>query len=116
MKLIIFLTVLFGSVFASAAQTRCGWIQNPTPANNWITDKNATWYIGIQGGHQAEGDLAYPPHDQYVYTNGNYGYWCGCITADFNKSNNYVTKIYSSLTKPLDACRLDPSLDEPFAN
>ncbi|MBL7685903.1 MAG: DUF4087 domain-containing protein, partial [Deltaproteobacteria bacterium] len=37
-------------------ETRCGWIDNPTPANWDLTDRDRTWTIGVQGGVQAEGD------------------------------------------------------------
>ena len=28
-------------------QTRCGWIDNPTPANWWLTDGYGEWIIGV---------------------------------------------------------------------
>ena len=38
------------------AGTRCGWFSNPTPANASLYDRDGEWVIGVQGGHQAEGD------------------------------------------------------------
>ncbi len=34
---------------AQAAETRCGWIENPTPANWWLEDAENTWTIMTQG-------------------------------------------------------------------
>lgn len=30
---------------AQAAETRCGWLQNPTPANWWQDDRGGTWTL-----------------------------------------------------------------------
>lgn len=113
MKFVAFvLSVLVSSSVFAKVETRCGWISNPTPANYWIVDADDLWVIGAQGGYQAEGeDLNYPEsEDQMVYTNGNYGYWCGCIKGDFDKSNSLVLKVISSFPKTLKACLEDPNL------
>ncbi len=34
---------------AQAAENRCGYIENPTPGNWWLTDADASWTIGTQG-------------------------------------------------------------------
>ncbi|HYG29015.1 MAG TPA: DUF4087 domain-containing protein, partial [Allosphingosinicella sp.] len=39
----------------SPTQRRCGWLDNPTPANWWLTDRDGEWLIGAQGGYQAPG-------------------------------------------------------------
>ncbi len=46
------------AVSAEAApgyETRCGWVENPTPGNWSLMDHDGEWEIGIQGGRQAEG-------------------------------------------------------------
>ena len=37
------------AVPAIAAETRCGWLENPTPANWWLDDAENTWTIMTQG-------------------------------------------------------------------
>src|SRR5690349_18304425 len=36
---------------------RCGWVDNPTPSNWWLVDRDGEWEIGLQGGYQAKGDM-----------------------------------------------------------
>lgn len=102
---------------AWAAETRCGWVENPTPANYWIVDNAGTWVISTQGGRQAEGDLAFPSDsaNDYVATNGHYGYFCACIeaTADATSSPRQVTKIHKAWVLPLSRCLNDKSLPNP---
>lgn len=31
-------------------ENRCGWVDNPTPANWWLTDRDGEWVIGVPGG------------------------------------------------------------------
>lgn len=92
---------------------RCGWFENPTPANAWLTDRDGEWNIGVQGGHQAEGDWPEfkPPH--WVRTNGNYGYGCACMNVQTKPEAHRVIKILSSSTRTLRSCREDPLLKEP---
>ena len=40
---------------ADPTQHLCSWIENPTHGDWTLTDKSATWIIGVQGGHQATG-------------------------------------------------------------
>ena len=95
-------------------ENRCGWYSNPTPGNHWIEDKDGEWIIGVQGGFQAEGD--YPPEfsdDQWVNTNGNYGYGCACLRVTVNRQEKQILKVFSASARPLSACRKDPALSEP---
>lgn len=109
----LILLILFGHALAS--ELRCGWLQNPTPANQWLIDKDGTWDISLQGGHSAPGieKLKDFPDDQFVKTNGNYGYGCSCIRVDVNKSDKKVTQIYSSKILPLNRCETDQTLPTP---
>jgi hypothetical protein len=93
-------------------ETRCGWFVNPTPANIWFYDREAEWTIGVQGGYQVEGDWDWPPFKdgQWVETNGHYGYGCACMRLRVNSRTKKVLEIKSSRSRPLAACRRDPSL------
>lgn len=107
---LLMMTALTTTAFAQ--EKRCGWIANPTPGNYWITDAQDTWTMAVQGGYQAEGldKLQYPNNDQYVETNGNYGYFCGCVSANFNKETLYVEFIKNASAELLKTCLEDPNL------
>jgi|CXWL01.1.fsa_nt_gi hypothetical protein len=119
-KLVIaFLTTALLAANASAfwapssavfAETRCGWFQNPTPANAWLVDREGSWIISTQGvGGLIEGWPNIQP-SQWVETNGHYGYGCACMKVNVNKSERRITKIFSSYGRPLSACRKDNAL------
>jgi hypothetical protein len=90
-------------------ETRCGWIDNPTPGNWWIEDREDTWTIGIQGGYQAQGEL--PDFDkQWVMTNGSHGYGCACMKARVDKNEKEVVSYTDVKILPLQKCKSDPNL------
>lgn len=91
-------------------ETRCGWFSNPTPANASLHDRDAEWIIGVQGGHQAEGDWPEFGPGQWVETNVHYGYGCACLHVRVNHKRHEVMAIESAKARPLAACRRDPSL------
>lgn len=101
-------------VAAAAAQfeTRCGWFSNPTPANQWLYDRDGEWTIGVQGGHQAEGDWDWPEFKagQWVETNGHYGYGCACFQLRVDKETHRVLEVKSARARPLSACKKDRAL------
>lgn len=96
---------------AEASEKRCGWFQNPTPANAWLKDKDGLWVIGIQGGHQAEGDWPDFEDKDWISTNGAYGYGCACLEVKTDKAKN-VIEIINSQVKPIKVCQKDKSLIE----
>ena len=101
---------------ASPAQHLCGWIENPTPGNWTLTDAKELWTIGVQGGHQATGDLPdFQKGPKYwVKTQPNgYGYGCGCIDAVVDASKKEISKITKAKVQKLAVCRKDKALHEP---
>lgn len=48
-------TLSFGLAAADDAadktELRCGWFDNPSPANATLLDGDGEWIIGMQGGH-----------------------------------------------------------------
>jgi hypothetical protein len=38
-----------------AAALRCGWLENVTPGNFSLVDRDAEWTIAEQGGYEAPG-------------------------------------------------------------
>jgi hypothetical protein len=92
---------------------RCGWFENPTPANARLNDKDGHWVIGVQGGHQAEGDWPTFGATQWVNTNGNYGHGCACLRVHADAASRLVTRIVNARSRPLAVCRGDAHLREP---
>lgn len=115
------LTALGGADRATASEkppqpvTRCGWFQNPTPGNAWLADKDGQWIIGIQGGHQAEGDWPDFHGRGWVHTNRSYGYGCACMRVLADAPSREVQRILSATVRPLEACRQDSGLPKPGA-
>lgn len=104
---------LAGEPEAMQFETRCGWFDNPTPANFSLFDRDGEWIIGVQGGYQVEGDWEGPDFKprQWVSTNGgSYGYGCACLQLRVDKETHRVLEIKSSRVRPLSVCRRDRSL------
>lgn len=93
-----------------AAETRCGWFSNPTPANASLHDRDDEWVIGTQGGQQAEGDWPSFGPKQWVETNGHYGYGCACMSVEIDRESGRVIEIKNARARPLSACRRDKAL------
>ncbi|PSH22128.1 hypothetical protein B7R74_08075 [Yersinia pseudotuberculosis] len=111
---VISVSAVTNSYAANSAERRCGWFENPTPANATLTDRDGMWEIGTQGGYQAKGDWPGFSPAQWVRTgNGNYGYGCTCITADTDPTTQRMNNLTKATARPLSACRTDKSLKEP---
>ncbi len=102
------------------AQMRCGWIENPTPGNLWLIDKDATWTITSQGqavGPDAAGVDNIPQTDpkQFVDTSrgAGHGYSCGCLSVETSAKDKRITKVISGKALPLAKCRADKALPKP---
>lgn len=106
-------TTLLPAHAADKTERRCGWFENPTPANATLTDRDGTWEIASQGGYQAEGDWPQFNDKQWVRTNGHYGYGCGCLTASVDAENHRLNNLTKATARPLAACRTDVTLREP---
>lgn len=100
---------------SAPAQLRCGWFENPTPANAWLIDREGEWVISLQGWHSAEGDWPSFKPWRWVSTNGHYGYGCTCMRVLTDPDTFTVTRILSSSSRSLDTCRKDAALKEPTA-
>ena len=96
------------------AVTRCGWFQNPSPGNAWLIDKDGEWIVGVQGGHQAEGD--WPDFDRvgWISTNRSYGYGCACLAVIVKAQSHDILRIIRSTAQPLKTCVRDKRLPKPL--
>ena len=99
---------------AAAAENRCGWVENPTPGNWWLTDAYGQWTIMTQGSYEAPGmdEIGDISAGDYRATNGNYGYACGCMKVDTDGEGT-VTQIYSFRQLPIGKCENDGALPNP---
>ncbi|NEX46018.1 DUF4087 domain-containing protein [Pseudotabrizicola algicola] len=96
---------------------RCGWYANPTPGNHWLTDRDATWYMSMQGAPEVPGwlDLSESSFafddSNWVRTNGYYGYGCACVTGRFgDAAEGEVLLVRKMKALPLSRCETDPNL------
>lgn len=105
------------SAFANGAnEKRCGWLENPTPANWSLLDRDGEWLIGEQGGYQAPGIDNMPDMSTqgWVETNaGGHGYGCACLTVQVDKKKSVVTRLVSAQPLPLKRCKSDSKLRAP---
>ena len=98
---------------ALAVEKRCGWIDNPTPGNWWLTDSQGEWLLGAQGGYQAPGMDNMPDLSEkgWVRTYGYYGYGCACLTVETDARTKRVTRLIAASQLPLRKCRADKALE-----
>ncbi|ELA9083933.1 DUF4087 domain-containing protein [Vibrio alginolyticus] len=117
MRFLIVILGMFSALAATAEETRCGWLENPSPANMWLIDRDGSWDVSVQGTSNALDDksmeLVYQAtanENEFVRTNRNYGFSCACLTVDVNEEQNSITKIYKSKQLPLKQCLEDISI------
>lgn len=98
---------------AHAAEKRCGYLENPTPGNWWLTDRDGQWIMGTQGSEPAVGMETMSQSlfgKGWVRTNGSYGHRCACLTVDTDRRNSRITRVRSASPLPMRACAMDPRL------
>lgn len=114
--IVVAFIVLFGLSDSSAQkskkfETRCGWLDNPTPGNYSFYDRDGEWVIGVQGDYQVENFEAPAFGKQWVnFFNGSYGYGCACFQMTTDKETSRVLEIRKSYSRPLSVCRKDKAL------
>lgn len=104
------------STAAEAAETRCGWLQNPTPGNWWLNDADGSWTMMTQGSdYELDGMDRIPDISEgdYVRTDGNYGYACACLKVDTDEDEGRILAIYSFRQLPIAQCANDEALSAP---
>jgi hypothetical protein len=111
-----FILLLAASVAASpqsGVKSRCGWLDNPTPGNWSLFDRDGEWLIGMQMDYQAPGIDKIPdfPKSAWVRRNtGSYGYGCACMKVITDRASRRITNILSAAVRPLRLCRADRKL------
>ncbi|MET4163885.1 hypothetical protein ABIE61_003751 [Marinobacterium sp. MBR-111] len=117
MRFLIVILGMFSALTAIAEETRCGWLENPSPANMWLIDRDGSWDISVQGTPNILDDksmeLLYQAtvnEKEFVRTNQNYGFSCACLTVDLDKEKKLIIAIYESKQLPLKKCLEDISI------
>lgn len=114
--LTVLASILIPQHLLAGTEKRCGWFDNPTPANHFFSDADGDWILTQQGGYRAKGydALPAPSHDfsdQWV-TSGStsYGHGCACIVGAFDHDSGLVIQVESMQPLPLEQCRADHRL------
>ena len=96
------------------SETRCGWVDNPTPGNWFLEDRHASWALGLQGADLRNNwlDIEVPEFAGWVRTNGYYGYGCGCFEGSVNWQAREAAWIERVWSIPLSRCYGDPALPQ----
>jgi hypothetical protein len=104
--------IALAATAARAGSVRCGWLDNPTPGNASLYDKDGEWTIATQGGHQANGDWppAFKPGQWIRRGSGSYGYGCVCLTVELDEKGKSILDILSGEGRPLSVCRKDRAI------
>ncbi len=108
-------TILMASP-ALSAENRCGWVENPTPGNYWLTDRAGSWTILTQGSDvEPKGVDLLPDFSagEFVKTNGSYGNACACMSVVVDRQEKRITQILSVKQLALSKCRNDRKLPKP---
>lgn len=100
---------------AGAAERRCGWLHNPTPANWWLRDRDGEWVLSLQGAPPVPGMEGIPDMTTrgWVAVNGHYGYGCACLTLETEPARRRVIRVLAAEPLPLARCRADRALPSP---
>ncbi|OOG58991.1 DUF4087 domain-containing protein [Polaromonas sp. C04] len=80
------------------------------PGNASLFDRDGEWTIGIQGGHQAEGDWPDFTASQWVNTNRGHDYSCACLDGVADPRTHEVARIRFAHARALSVCRRVPML------
>ena len=79
---------------SAAPEKRCGWLENPSPANWWLNDKDGTWTLLTMGNEPVPGLDKMPDMSTkgWVVTNaGGHGYGCACLDLEIDPRTREVT-------------------------
>ncbi len=97
--------------------TLCGWVDNPTPGNWSLTDREREWTITTLGATSAlaEEDLDKIPDfgKHWVVTNmGGYGFGCACMKVRTDISHHSILAIRHVTVLPIAHCKKDSQLPQ----
>ncbi|MCS6960762.1 MAG: DUF4087 domain-containing protein [Pseudanabaenaceae cyanobacterium SKYGB_i_bin29] len=122
MKVQLLVTVLLvggiAPLFAQPIERRCGWLENPSLGEWYLTDRLATWEIARPNGFNARGveNIRITSERDFVYTKRNYGYTCACMDVTTTRFDTTwrITSIRNFRQQSLKQCLEDPDLPRPL--
>lgn len=113
-KIYLIYLLLFMQFSAHGQEIRCGWLDNPTPGNLWLIDRDAEWNISQQGGRESEEIEKIIDNSidssEIIHTNGNYGVRCACLSVEVDNKSKTIIKIYSFDLLKIKQCRDDKKI------
>lgn len=114
MRRTLLLAILLTASPAFAAPiTLCGWVDNPTPSNWWLTDNSGEWIISTQMGPMADGVEIPDFKENWIINNsGGHGFGCACIKATVDNATHQVKEMHSFKVLPLKRCQNDKNLSQ----
>lgn len=112
---ILGLILFIGFQSIASAEYRCGWLDNPAPDVYQFIDKQATWTIMQRGGYSIPAtsiiNLPKQQPNEFVRTNGSYGYSCNCMSVTSDARSKRITSIvYKGKQVLLKRCLEDKSI------
>jgi hypothetical protein len=93
------------------AVKRCGWWDNATPGNVWLTDRDGEWTVAQQGLYEAVGDGPDFKRGQQAPLDAVHGHGCACMMVRADPESKFVLSIADAKALPLKTCRSDPKLE-----
>ena len=112
MRRAVILAALILVAAPALAETRCGWIDNPTPGNWFLTDRDGAWALGLQGVDLGNNwlDVDVPEFAEWASDGGRAGFGCGCFEGTVDRRSGDASWISSVRALPLSRCHDDPAL------
>ena len=93
---------------AAVAEQRCGWVENPTPANYFFVDEEETWTLALQGGYQAPGMQNLP--ELTLVNEGTGRAACACLDLVVSQEKRRVEEVVAATSKPIAECQNNAAL------
>jgi hypothetical protein len=94
---VVGLCLFIGFQSTAVAEYRCGWLVNSEAGSFQLIDKEAVWSISDNKGYRIPAsslkNLPERKEDQFIRTNGNFGYSCSCISVKTESRSRRITSI-----------------------
>ncbi|EAR50137.1 hypothetical protein OG2516_19005 [Oceanicola granulosus HTCC2516] len=104
------LPVVLALPLAAAAETYCGWIDNPVPGSEYLTDRFGSLVLSEQGLDIPNNWANTAPALEGAVDAYGIHYSCGCVTGTADFDAGVMLWIESASAQPLSACENDPNL------
>lgn len=101
---------------AQADERRCGWLENPSPSNWYLTDADTSWILMEQNEQEPNLSIELPSFREekgwFVKTGGSSGYGCACLSVTVNKKTERVLTASKGKMLPIKTCKNDKKLPQ----